>query len=135
PDSGADPAPPGAAAFVRAIGDKVQSKPITGGDPKMPKLMHHKYVIRDGRTSAAAVWTGSTNFTDDSWTLMENNIVRIESPALCSYYETDFAELWTRGDIATTGAHDTGTVQVEGKTVHVAFAPGGGGALAPDVAR
>ena len=27
-------------------------------------LMHHKFVVRDG----AAVWTGSTNWTLDSWT-------------------------------------------------------------------
>jgi phosphatidylserine/phosphatidylglycerophosphate/cardiolipin synthase-like enzyme len=131
PGSGADPAPPGTADFIRRIGDGVASRPITGGDPHMPKLMHHKYVLRDG----AALWTGSTNWTDDSWTLQENNIVRIESPELCAYYETDFRELWERGDIATTGAHDTGTVQVEGKAVQVAFAPGEGRSIDHDIAH
>ena len=45
--------------------------------------MHHKYVVRDGGTPTGAVWTGSTNFTDDSWRLQENNIVRLDSPELC----------------------------------------------------
>ncbi len=135
PTAGADPAPPGTAAFVRALGDKVQSRPITGGDPQLPKLMHHKYAVRDGHTPAAAVWTGSTNWTDDSWTLQENNIVRIDSPELCAYFETDFQELWDRGDIATTGAHDTGTAQAGGVRVHVAFAPGEGRAIDHDVAH
>ena len=135
PGSGADPAPPGTADFVRRIDAKVQSKAITGGDPQMPKLMHHKYVIRDGHTPAGAVWTGSTNFTDDSWSLMENNIVRIDSPELCAYYETDFGELWEKGDIATTGARDVGTVTVGGAAVKVAFSPGEGRSIDLDVAH
>jgi phosphatidylserine/phosphatidylglycerophosphate/cardiolipin synthase-like enzyme len=130
PAAGADPAPPGTADFVRRLGG-VQSKPITGGDPRMPKLMHHKYAVRDG----AALWTGSVNWTDDSWTLQENNIVRIDSPQLCAYYETDFGELWERGDIGTSGAHDTGTAALGGTTVHVAFAPGEGRTIDHDVAH
>jgi phosphatidylserine/phosphatidylglycerophosphate/cardiolipin synthase-like enzyme len=101
----------------------------------MPRLMHHKYMIRDGQTSQGAVWTGSTNFTDDAWTLQENNIIRIDSPELCMYYETDFKELWTQGDIATSGTHDTGTVRVNGTSVGVAFAPGEGRAIDHDVAH
>ena len=135
PGSGADPAPPGTADFVRRLGDKILSKPITGGDPHMPKLMHQKYIVRDGRTPAATVWTGSTNFTDDSWSLMENNIIRLDSPELCTYYETDFGELWDRGDIATTGAHDVGTVMVGGAAVKVAFSPGEGRSIDLDVAH
>ena len=133
--AGVDPAPLGTADFVRRLGDGIASKAITGGDPKMPKLMHHKYVVRDGGTPAGAVWTGSTNWTDDSWSLMENNIVCIDSPQLCQYYEVDFAELWQRGDIGTTGAHDTGTVRVGTVPVHVAFAPGEGRTIAHDAAQ
>jgi phosphatidylserine/phosphatidylglycerophosphate/cardiolipin synthase-like enzyme len=133
--AGADPAPPGTADFVRRLGGGIQGKPITGGDRQLPKLMHHKYVVRDGATPAGAVWTGSTNFTDDSWTLQENNIVRIDSPELCAYYETDFGELWSRGDIATTGARDTGTVQVGQTPVRVAFAPGEGRSIDLEVAH
>jgi phosphatidylserine/phosphatidylglycerophosphate/cardiolipin synthase-like enzyme len=131
PAAGADPAPPGTADFVRRLGGGIQSKPITGGDPRMPKLMHHKYAIRDG----AALWTGSVNWTDDSWTLQENNVVRVDSPPLCAFYETDFGELWQRGDIGTSGAHDTGTASAGGTKVHVAFAPGEGRAIDHDVAQ
>lgn len=131
----ADPAPPGTAAFIGRIGQGVQSKGITGGDPQMPKLMHHKYIIRDGSTHAGTVWTGSTNFTEDSWALEENNIVQVASPELCIYYETDFDELWTRGDIATTGARDHGTVPVGSASVEVAFAPGDGRAIDHEIAH
>jgi phosphatidylserine/phosphatidylglycerophosphate/cardiolipin synthase-like enzyme len=129
--AGSDPAPPGTADFVRRLGDGVQGKPITGGDPQMPKLMHHKYVVRDG----ASVWTGSANWTDDSWTIQENNLVRIDSPELAAFYEADFAELWRRGDIGTTGAGDSGTARVGSVPVHVAFAPGQGRAIDHDAAR
>ena len=54
---------------------------------------------------------------DDSWTLEENNIVIAESAELSSYFETDFQQLWSRGDIAATGLHDTGTAQGHGTEV------------------
>jgi phosphatidylserine/phosphatidylglycerophosphate/cardiolipin synthase-like enzyme len=129
PRSGGDPAPPGTADFIRRIGNGIQSRAITGGDPQQPRLMHHKYIIRDGGTPAAALWTGSANFTDDSWTLQENNLLQIDSPELCRYYETDFSELWQRGDIATTGEHDRGTVAIGPSQVEVAFSPGEGPAI------
>ena len=45
--------------------DLVESLPFpTVAIPGVPDLMHHKYVVRD----AQAVWTGSTNWTADSWT-------------------------------------------------------------------
>jgi phosphatidylserine/phosphatidylglycerophosphate/cardiolipin synthase-like enzyme len=131
PAAGGDPAPPGTGDFVRRLGGAIQSKPITGGDPQMPKLMHHKYVVRDG----AAVWTGSANWTDDSWSIQENNLVRIDSPELAACYDADFAELWQRGDIGTTGAGDSGTARVGTVAVHVAFAPGQGRAIDHDAAH
>ena len=67
---GADPAPPGTAEFVSSIGGRRASRSQSRAAIRlMPKLMHHKYVVRDGQTPAATLWTGSTNFTDDSWTL------------------------------------------------------------------
>jgi phosphatidylserine/phosphatidylglycerophosphate/cardiolipin synthase-like enzyme len=133
--NGADPAPPGTAAFVERLDSSITAKPITGGNPHQPKLMHHKYIIRDGQTAQATLWTGSANWTEDSWTLQENNIVRIDSPALCTYYENDFAELWACGDIATTGAHDSGVVQLGETTIKVAFAPGEGMAIDQEIAN
>ncbi len=43
--------------------------------PGWRDLMHHKYAVRDG----AAVWTGSTNWTVDSWEREENVLVAVES--------------------------------------------------------
>src|SRR5439155_614919 len=62
--AGQDPAPAGTGAFVQSLG--YPWRRIAG-----MKLMHSKFVVRDGQ----AVWTGSTNMTDDAFTLMENNIV------------------------------------------------------------
>jgi phosphatidylserine/phosphatidylglycerophosphate/cardiolipin synthase-like enzyme len=135
PRAGGDPAPPGTAAFVRGLGAGIAARPITGGDPQQPRLMHHKYIVRDGGTPAAALWTGSANFTDDSWSLQENNLVQIDSPELCRYYQTDFGELWDRGDIGSTGAHDRGTLVVGTSTVEVAFAPGDGPTIDHLIAR
>jgi phosphatidylserine/phosphatidylglycerophosphate/cardiolipin synthase-like enzyme len=73
-------------------------------------LMHQKYIILDAYTPQAQVWTGSSNFTDDSWTIQENNILIARSTPLANYYAQDFQELWSTADIQTTGAKDTGHV-------------------------
>jgi phosphatidylserine/phosphatidylglycerophosphate/cardiolipin synthase-like enzyme len=67
--------------------------------------------------------------------LQENNLIRIDSSELCFFYHNDFEELWGRGDIATTGRHDTGRVQVGTAEVEVAFAPGEGEAIDHALAR
>lgn len=51
----------------------MKTKAIAGSS-----LMHNKYIIRDG----SSVWMGSANFTDDAWTLQENNIVQVASKEL-----------------------------------------------------
>jgi phosphatidylserine/phosphatidylglycerophosphate/cardiolipin synthase-like enzyme len=104
--------------------------------------MHSKYVVRDdgpapGATGTAAVWTGSSNFTDDAWTLQENNIITVASADVAAGYRRDFDELWASGSIKKTGADDAGTTTDTGATVGWDFAPGGGGidaALAEAVA-
>jgi phosphatidylserine/phosphatidylglycerophosphate/cardiolipin synthase-like enzyme len=135
PEVRADPAPPGTADFLARIGSGVQLRAVTGGDPRLPKLMHHKYVVRDGGTPAAAVWTGSSNWTDDSWSIQENNILRIDSPALSAHFERDFTQLWARGDIDTSGAGAGATERVGGSAVQVAFAPADGDAIDHGLAR
>ena len=47
------------------------------GIPGWRDLMHHKYVVRD----EAAIWTGSMNWTLDSWTRQENVIATVSEPA------------------------------------------------------
>ncbi len=118
---GGDPAPSDIGEFLSNPPKNIQVKGITG-----QKLMHNKYIIRDIHTKNASVWTGSANFTDDAWTYQENNIVEIESPQLCAYYENDFQELWVAGDIKSTGVGDTGTVRVGQTSIDVAFSPGEG---------
>src|SRR5204862_7859693 len=50
----------------------------TAAIPGVPDLMHHKYIVRDG----SSIWSGSTNWTADSWTREENLVVTLESPEL-----------------------------------------------------
>ena len=61
--------------------------------------MHHKYVVRD----RDAVWTGSTNWTDDSWTREENVIVIVESTGVAIRYQDDFAQLWKKREVSKAG--------------------------------
>jgi phosphatidylserine/phosphatidylglycerophosphate/cardiolipin synthase-like enzyme len=76
----------------------VEGKAIAG----VPDLMHHKYVIRDGQS----VWTGSMNWTDDSWSRQENVIAIVHSDAIAKAYELDFGQLWQTGDVEKTGFVD-----------------------------
>src|SRR5207245_1247409 len=65
------PVPPPPQADPRLV----ESLPVpTRAIPGVPDLMHHKYVVRDG----AQVWTGSTNWTDDSWPPEENVIAVVD---------------------------------------------------------
>ena len=62
--------------------------------------MHHKFVVRD----ATDVWSGSTNWTDDSWSRQENVIVRVlGAPALARAFTLNLDELWERGTVEHTG--------------------------------
>ena len=61
--------------------------------------MHHKYAVRDGE----AVWTGSTNWTDSSWTLQENVVLRVHSAELAAPFAANFEELWRHRDVSRSG--------------------------------
>ena len=131
----ADPAPIGTGEWVTEhfTGTGVQVKPITAGG----QLMHSKYVVRDapvnGATatdgSGAAVWTGSTNFTDDAWTLQENNVITIPGSAVASPYRRDFDQLWASGTITGSGQGDVGEVAAGDGSVGWDFCPGDGAAV------
>src|SRR5256885_2215573 len=81
----------------------VESMAIAG----VPDLMHHKYVVRDGE----AVWTGSTNWTDDSWSRQENVIVTVASREVADAYARDFEQLWTTGAVEKSGFVDPAWVE------------------------
>jgi phosphatidylserine/phosphatidylglycerophosphate/cardiolipin synthase-like enzyme len=89
------------------------------GIPGRPDLMHHKYVIRDGQ----AVWTGSTNWTNDSWSREENVIVRVPSPQIAAAYEQDFEQLWQLQSVERSGNVAGEPVEVGGATVRAWFCP------------
>jgi phosphatidylserine/phosphatidylglycerophosphate/cardiolipin synthase-like enzyme len=93
--------------------------------------MHHKYVIRD----RSAVWTGSTNWTQDSWTREENVIVSLESKQLAARYADDFEELWTKRNVMRSGRVATAPVDAEGRQVRTWFCPGRGEKLAHRIAK
>jgi phosphatidylserine/phosphatidylglycerophosphate/cardiolipin synthase-like enzyme len=99
--------------------------------PGIPDLMHHKYVVRDG----SAVWTGSTNWTLDSWTREENVIVRIASDAIAASYTQDFEQLWQKGSVEASGAVAPAEVQVGGMPVRAWFCPRRGLKLAHRIAN
>ncbi|HEY3333352.1 MAG TPA: phosphatidylserine/phosphatidylglycerophosphate/cardiolipin synthase family protein [Capsulimonadaceae bacterium] len=131
--AGMDPAPSGTGAHVQALGHPFRR---IGG----MKLMHNKYTVRDAGTPFAAIWTGSTNFTDDAWTLQDNNIVELSSPLLATYYARDFSDLWETGTMEGAGAFATEadsslTYAGESLTARVMFSPGRGHEIDTEVAR
>jgi phosphatidylserine/phosphatidylglycerophosphate/cardiolipin synthase-like enzyme len=108
--------------------EAVESMPFpTAAIPGVPDLMHHKYVVRD----AASVWTGSTNWTADSWTREENVIVTVDSPGLAARYREDFEQLWTTREVDKSGKVDTSPVD----GMRAWFCPGRGEKLAHRIAK
>ncbi len=97
----------------------------------VPDLMHHKYVVRD----RGAVWTGSMNWTDDSWSRQENVIVVAAGQELAGAYTADFEELWTTGAVELSGFGEPVPLSVNGTTVRTWFTPGHGEALSHRIAK
>jgi phosphatidylserine/phosphatidylglycerophosphate/cardiolipin synthase-like enzyme len=93
--------------------------------------MHHKYVVRDQET----VWTGSTNWTEDSWTLQENVVLVARSPELAADYRANFEELWQKGDVAKTGHGEPRPLDIGGHEVRAWFTPGHGTELSHRIAK
>jgi phosphatidylserine/phosphatidylglycerophosphate/cardiolipin synthase-like enzyme len=114
-----DPPPPEIDwAFIdrlKSIG--IQTKPIPG----IPDLMHHKYVVRDSNT----VLSGSTNWTNDSWSREENVILTIASNEVAADYASNFEDLWQRPVVATSGRISSPwTALADGTRVRPYFCPG-----------
>ncbi len=105
----------------------VPTKPIAG----IPDLMHHKYVVRD----SASVWTGSTNWTDDSWSREENVIITLDSAELAHAFTLDFEQLWASGNVEDTGTVEPRPVHVAGVEIRPWFCPGFGDALSHRIAK
>jgi phosphatidylserine/phosphatidylglycerophosphate/cardiolipin synthase-like enzyme len=124
------PPPPAEPSLLARLAAAVPSTAIPG----IPDLMHDKYVIRDGDT----VWTGSTNWTDDAWSHMENLIVTIPSADLAAAFTRDFEQLWQKRHVIGTGTFDDEpaalTFQGEAFRVRALFSPGRGRTIGQTVA-
>jgi phosphatidylserine/phosphatidylglycerophosphate/cardiolipin synthase-like enzyme len=118
------PPPEPDVALIESLG--VPSK----GSAGVPDLMHHKFVIRDRQ----AVWSGSMNWTDDSWSRQENVILTVESPELAAAFLEDFEQLWDKDLIEQTGFVPPKRLNVDGLLVRPWFAPGFGEDLSARIA-
>jgi phosphatidylserine/phosphatidylglycerophosphate/cardiolipin synthase-like enzyme len=119
------PPPEPDAQLIASLG--VSAKAIAG----VPDLMHHKFVVRDGES----LWTGSTNWTDDSWARQENVVVTVDSAELAEAFALNFEELWRDGDVERSGFVEPRPVQVDGTKVRPWFTPGFADALTARIAK
>jgi phosphatidylserine/phosphatidylglycerophosphate/cardiolipin synthase-like enzyme len=112
--------------------DAIEALPVeTRGVAGVPDLMHHKFVVRDHRD----VWSGSTNWTADSWSKQENVIVRVVGATeVANSFSVTFDQLWKSGTVEGTGAQPR-PVDVAGSLVRPWFCPEYGDALSHRVAK
>lgn len=89
-------------------------------------LMHHKFAIRDAR----AVWTGSANWSVDSWERQENVVVCVDSMPVARAYARVFEQLWKHRRVEDSGRFDTVPERVGRAFVQPWFCPGRGRQLA-----
>ena len=104
----------------------IATRPVPG----VPDLMHHKYAVRDG----VGVWTGSANWTIDSWTRQENVLAVVQSEAIAAAYRANFEELWSRQDVERSGFVEPQPATVDGAEVRPWFTPGHGPQLSQRIA-
>jgi phosphatidylserine/phosphatidylglycerophosphate/cardiolipin synthase-like enzyme len=115
-----------------ATPDAIEALPVeTRGIAGIPDLMHHKFVVRDG----SAVRTGSTNWTDDSWSRQENVTVTVESREIAYAYTLAFGQLWESGAVEGSGDVDPRPEDVGAARVRAWFCPEHGEALSHRVAK
>src|SRR3954467_11120197 len=119
------PPPEPDAQVIASLG--VPAKAVAG----VPDLMHHKYVVRDGES----LWTGSMNWTDDSFSRQENVIVTVDEPTLAHAFTLNFEELWQRGDVEHSGFVEPRPADVNGVKVRAWFTPGFAEALTHRIAK
>jgi phosphatidylserine/phosphatidylglycerophosphate/cardiolipin synthase-like enzyme len=112
--------------------DLIESLPLpTRGIPGVPDLMHHKYVVRDRE----AVWTGSANWTEDSWTLQENVLAVARSRELAELYASNFDELWETRDVSKSGHGEPRPIDLAGVPARAWFTPEHGPELSHRIAE
>jgi phosphatidylserine/phosphatidylglycerophosphate/cardiolipin synthase-like enzyme len=95
------------------------------GIPGWQDLMHHKFVVRDG----SAVWTGSANWTLDSWTRQENVLATVADERVARAYARVFEQMWDAGRIGSSGDFDSPGA------IRPWFCPGRGPELSSRIAK
>jgi phosphatidylserine/phosphatidylglycerophosphate/cardiolipin synthase-like enzyme len=119
------PPPEPDARLIASLG--IPAKAIAG----VPDLMHHKYVVCDGES----VWTGSMNWTDDSFSRQENVVVVASSRELAAAFTRNFEELWETGIVEESGFIEPRPLPVGGIQVRPWFTPGHGEDLSARIAK
>jgi len=110
----------------------IESLPLpTRAIPGVPDLMHHKFVVRDRE----ALWTGSTNWTDDAWSRQENVVVTVRSRRLAGRYAAGFDRLWRTQSVRRSGRVRTWpAIRIGAAAVRPWFCPRHGERLARRIA-
>jgi phosphatidylserine/phosphatidylglycerophosphate/cardiolipin synthase-like enzyme len=119
------PPPEPDARLIASLG--IPAKAIAG----VPDLMHHKYVVCDDES----VWTGSMNWTDDSFSRQENVVVVARSRELAGAFSRNFEELWQSGIVEESGFIEPRPVPVGALEVRPWFTPGHGEDLSARIAK
>lgn len=86
-------------------------------------IMHNKFFVVDG----TVVWSGSTNITDNGFTLNNNNSIVFTSTAVADIYTVEFEEMFVAGDFGTAKTDNTThTVTYNGQPLEIYFSPSDG---------
>ncbi len=83
-------------------------------------LMHNKFIIID----KGAVWTGSWNYTLNGTYRNNNNVLVLEGARAAAAYQTEFDEMFERGEFGARSTND-GVISVgeEAGEISIIFAP------------
>lgn len=92
-------------------------------DQRENSIMHNKYFIIDGDAGTPIVWTGSTNMTDNGFTLNHNNALYFQSAEMADLYQADFNQMWAGKFSNAKEPALSHTATVDGRPVGVYFSP------------
>ncbi len=95
-------------------------KNILRTDYSKSNFMHNKFMIIDG----TAVWTGSTNWTENGLFYNNNNSILINSKELADNYTTEFNEMWN-GEFGAKSPPNTPYPKITAEDINIQcyFAP------------
>ena len=88
-------------------------------DGRDQSIMHSKYFIIDG----SIVWTGSTNQSDNGYTLNHNSAIAFTSPSVAALYQQDFDQMWAGSFSVNKTASITTATTYNGNSLEVYFSP------------